>query len=909
MNFKNSILAACFLFAAPQLFAQSLLSEFKQKYPHKATFAELQKTITEWSNARDLSKEKGWKWLKRWEDYYAQRISPDGSFPPPAVYADAAGQVVALKEKSNTGSRGSGWMPVGPTDYAVELNPDDERGMGRINCIAFHPADTNTFWVGVAQGGVWKTTNHGDTWTPLTDDLPILRISDIAVDPNHPDTLYISVGDYAYMGVALHLDDRKRHSHFGLGVYKTTDGGQTWTPTGLSFQQTDFDFSLTRRVFIDAADSDHLLAAGTYGIRKSYDGGDTWTQILDSLISDIERDPSNPNVLYASSGYRVTLNLGASGIIKSTDFGETWTILPSGIPGTGQAQRTELAISSSNPNYVYAVSCNLNGGLFGIYRSTDAGATWNLQSNSPNILHWGDGTDGSTSGQGWYDLTIAVDPNNENRVFVGGINVWGSDDGGITWDGVSYYRNTYGQSIHADQHFFAWQPLNNKFFVCNDGGLYVTTDPQIGSWNDANNNPAYEWPANWQKISGKMQVNSFYRLGLSANNPDYIIAGTQDNSTFYHTPLSAQWRNMFGGDGMECMIHPDNPEKIYGSYQYGTLLGSDDGGFSTFWLTSGIDEDGEWTTPYLMHPNDPDVLYAGYGNVYQSLDEGWNWFPISSFPNVSGLGQPSPASALAVAPSNSDYIYVAKRIYHSVNEPMAFWRTKNNGTTWDNVTAGLPDSLYITYIAVDDADEKVVWATCSGFTDGVKVFKSTDAGDTWQNISANLPNLPVNCVITHHNTLNNAVYIATDIGVWYINDDSTSWTLYAENLPNVIVSELEIHAQTNKLYAATFGRGIWSSDLLDVPVVGENEVVVQHFEATVSPNPNDGNFNLRLTNPDNVQLHFEVIDVMGRVVFKNDKKMERESINQQLELSLPAGAYYLRVFGNGKSVVRKFVVE
>lgn len=889
------------VFSTLSVTAQSFLESPSSSGP--ATFSEFQRELDAWSRQGNVNGTKGWKWLKRWEDWNASRASPDGSLPDPALYAVEAQRIAAEKAAAAKTTTNDSWFPLGPNDYATPAYPAWEPGIGRINCIAFHPTDPATYWVGVAQGGVWKTVNQGQSWTPLTDNLPMLRVSDIAVNTANPDEMYISVGDYAYFGAGLLLDNRKRHTHYGLGVYKTTDGGSTWQPTGLSVSQTDYDFSLTRRVFIHPSNSQALVAAGTYGIQQSTDAGVTWTATHDSIIWDMERDPVNPQVLYASTGYRSSLQMGTVSILKSTDFGSTWTVLPSGIAGRGAVQRVELAVAPSDPNYVYALCAGMDAGFAGLYRSTDAGATWTLRSDSPNILTWDDGF--SAGGQGWYDLALLVHPTDRDLIYTGGINAWGSSDGGVTWDGVSYWVNLYGNSLHADQHQYAYNPLSGLYYVCNDGGLYATSQMVIGSWDHANNLPGYQWPTTWTKLSRGMQTTSFYRCGTSPGAPGNLIAGAQDNSTYFYNGTS--WLNVIGGDGMDCALHPTDALTFYGSSQYGYFEASNDGGLSTYGITWGIGETGEWTTPFLIHPSNPDMLYVAYGNVWKSTDAGSTWNPISNFPTVPATGQPNVSSALGVAKSDPNYLYVAKRIYHAYGEPSALWVTTNGGATWQDRSAGLPDSLYFTSIAVDGDAPATAYVTTGGFIPGTKVFKTTDAGQTWTNISSNLPNLPANCMVHDDLHPHNPLYVGMDVGVYYLNDTLGGWQLYATDLPNVIVSDLELDAPNQQLVAATFGRGLWGVALKDEVAVG---VAPPHapLHIQVVPNPNAGNFGVEFEG-NAAGLAVDVIDVMGRVVHHASVEPFLGRHRLEVKAALAPGHYYLRVMKDGKRWVQRVVVE
>ena len=863
----------------------------------------LEAAFDNWAAQRDLSQEKGWKWYARWLEEQAVRAGGDGSFGNQEPLFRAAVEKVAM-EQNRIAQRSPGWMPAGPDDYATIVTSYIIRGMGRINCITFHPTDPNTFWVGVAQGGIWKTTNSGESWLPLDNGLPILRISDIAVNPNNPDEMYVSVGDYAYLGVALDLDDRKRHTHYGIGVYKTTNGGQNWEPTGLTFDQTGRDGSLTRRVFVHPENGQRLVAAGLFGIRTSEDGGDTWATISDEMIWDIERHPTDPNTLYASTAYVRNLNAGTAGIWKSSDFGASWTELNTGIPPTNEVQRIELAISPSNPGYVYALACSRNRDFYGLYRTIDGGDSWELRSTSPNVLHWYGGDGGG--GQGTYDLTILVHPEDPERIYTGGINIWGSEDGGQNWRPASYWVGGGGrQSIHADQHFLAYNPLDNKYYGCNDGGVSRTDEIILGSEDAAQNINGYFFETDWEDIAGGMQISSFYRLGLSQANPGDLIAGTQDNSTWLKK--DGNWTGIIGGDGMEGLIHPENPNILYGSSQFGNISGSFDGGNTFYSLSNNIpagnEERAAWTTPFMLEPGNPDVFYVAYTNLYRS-EGGGTFQKLSNFP-VPGL----PTSSFAVSPADKDYIYLAHRIYHSLGQPSYMWRTRNGGNTWENVTEGLPEDLYFTYVIAGYDDPNQVWVTVGGFSEGMKVFRSDDGGDNWQNRSLNLPNIPVNCIVQDPNSLLNGVYIGTDIGVYYLNDDMDEWELYSDGLPNVIVSELEILSSEGKIYAATFGRGIWEGNTVDETV----DVDSPRFDvlsAKVSPNPNKGVFQLEMEGlPSAGTFQVEIVDIKGRRVLERREAATSSRFSGQYELELPYGMYFLRVTMGKQRKVVKLIVE
>ncbi len=279
------------------VFASSY-TQAQQFIQHKSgteqTFKEVQRQFNEWSKKTDLKNTPHWKYFKRWENDMSLHTDKTGEIADPSLYINEAVRVASEKNRSagSTFSAAS-WSPLGPFVLPGNLTGYMENGIGRINCIAFHPTLPSTYFAGVAQGGLWKTTNDGASWTPLTDALPITRISDITIDPNNTDVMYISVCDFEYIDVALDIDGRKRNTHYGLGVYKTTDGGLSWNPTGLSFQLTDGDASLIRKVLVNPSNSSQLVACGVNGMYTSANAGTSWTQVMDSLFWDLVQDPVN----------------------------------------------------------------------------------------------------------------------------------------------------------------------------------------------------------------------------------------------------------------------------------------------------------------------------------------------------------------------------------------------------------------------------------------------------------------------------------------------------------------------------------------------------------------------------------------------------------------------------------------
>lgn len=859
------------------------------------SFRQLQRDFYEWKKERPLQQVKGWKYFKRWEQETQLHTNGHGETEGIEAYLGEMVRVAGEKSASRSSFSPTPWTPVGPYNLPTNLTGYMENGMGRVNCVAFDPVNPAIFYVGVAQGGVWKTTNNGNTYTPLTDQLPITRVSDIAIDPTNPSTIYISVCDFEYVGVSLFTSGRKRHTHYGIGVYKSTDGGTTWAPTGLGFQLSNGDASLIRKIIVHPNNPSTVIACGVSGMYKSTNGGNTFTQVLDSLFWDMIQDPVNPNILYAATGWIKSANAGYANIYKSTNFGDTWTLLNTGIPARGFAQRVKLAQSPGNPSTLYALTVDTLGGLYGIYKSTNAGTTWNLQYNALNLLTYDEGT--ASGGQGNYDLGFAVAPNDPDIVYVGGINLWMSEDGAATFNPAGHWTTSYGPSIHADVHEIKIHPATGQFYICHDGGIYRTGTVIPETWNNLGNGVLFQ--TLWTNLSNGMNVTSFYRLSSSKTTTAELAAGAQDNATFYFD--GTQWQTVLGGDGMDNVFDTTATGTFIASSQFGNFALTNDGGSIFNFINPNINnENAEWTTPIIAAPdNNQTVYYCGYENVVFSNDGGNTWAstaPLPPPPNFYG----SELNAIAVSPVNANVIWAARRVRYEFFNPGAVFRSSNGGNSWTNVTPGIPDSLFYTYLEADQFSAGTAYISMAGFTAGQKVYKTINNGNAWTNISYNLPNLPVNCIrqIPGRNDL----IAATDIGVYLLPGGSTTWIPVSQGLPNVIVSDIEFNPAINKAYISTFGRGIWETDLSVLSGLAKPAEVLLDF--LLQPTINRGQFEIKLSDGSARPVQVEIIDIHGRPV----ERMQTTGGNIQVAVQLPGGQYFARVRQGDRMGTQRFTV-
>jgi hypothetical protein len=704
-------------------------------------------------NGKEL-KAAGWKQFLRWHyEMEGQVNKSDGSFPDKTAQ-EIYNEYIKNHQFQKT-SVSANWTSIGP-----DLSDGGYAGIGRINNIAFHPNDNNTWWIAAPAGGVWLTTDNGQNWTCLTDENGVLGVSDIAIpsDYSSSQTIYIATGD------------RNAWHNRSIGVLKSTDAGTTWNPTDIQFALADFQ--IVSRLLMDPNNDQTILAATSSGLFKTTNGGSNWSnQLSEEYFIDMEYKPGDFNTLYGSTT--------DGEIWISSNGGADWSLSHS------QGDRIELAVSPADPNVVYAIAANGAGGLFGVYQSTNSGNNFNMvfNGNDLNLLHWN--ADGSGSGgQGWYDLAIAVSLTDPNLLLVGGVNTWRSTNGGVSWSIVNHWWGDGVQAVHADKHMLKYRS-NGDLFECNDGGVYVSNNDGT-SWVD--------------KTDG-IVISQIYKLGVSQTVPNETIIGLQDNGTKLFS--NGSWADVRGGDGMECLIDYTNTDVQYATVYYGDIRRTINHWNSSVPVTPTAAGDGAWVTPFIFSPTNNETIYAGYANVWKTTDRGNSWTEISSMNSGSKL------RSLAIAPSNDQVVYAA--------DQNKIWKTTNDGGSWVEVTSNLPvSSTNITSIAVKDNDPNTLWVSLSGYNSH-GVYSSTDGGNTWMNLSEGLPELPVYNIIQNKQSIVAVhLYVATELGVYFKNG-TNDWVPFNEGLPNVRSSELEIYYATNpdnsRLRLSTFGRGLWETTL------------------------------------------------------------------------------------------------
>jgi photosystem II stability/assembly factor-like uncharacterized protein len=757
--------------------------------------------------------------FKRWEYFIEPRVYPTGKLPKSNCLVEALDEYNKLHHANHIQSRSKKWVSLEPQE-GFPFNGYT----GRINCLAFHPTDTNIIYIGAPAGGLWKSLDGGLSWNVLTDQIPSIGVSEIVVNPIDPQIIYIATGD---RDAANFISNP-----YSYGILKSIDGGLTWDTTGLQYMLTN-QMSVAR-IIIHPKNPNILMAAlksdiANYkGIWRTEDGGKTWTNVSGGAKYDVEFHPTNPDIVY-TSGYK--------NIQKSVDGGKTWNVINSSdLPPVSEITSSKIAVTPAAPDNVYVEYIALDGNTYGLYKSTDTGKSW-TKINSLVL-----------STQGGYDFDIAVSSVDTNFIVTGGQNLYVSSNGGKD--------NTLRNAGHLDHHGFYFRPGTNSLYDCNDGGLYK-------SYNKVNS---------WINLNKGLNIYQYYRLGCSQMSEDFILTGAQDNGTLSHR--LPNWQQVLGADGMECAIDPFDDQFYYISYQYGNFVG---GGFasSIFRSPPGAGSTNyAWVAPFLIHPKNSQTLFAGGKDIYISKNKGANWINYSTDLTKNDPVGGGFLRGMAISESNPDQLMYAISY-------VVVYKTNDGGKNWKTVTSNLPtsagclDCSALSSILIHPENPDTVWVTMSGYSQHNKVYQSNDGGASWFNISGTLPAVPVNTIVYEKDN-DDALYIGTDIGVFFRNNKSSDWEPFMEGMPRVPVQELEIVEPFHKIRAATFGRGLWEASLEDVHV-NVKSVANSLNNMVLYPNPNNNHITIEMREVKE-KMEIVFIDANGIEVFRHKLNNSTEEI-------------------------------
>ncbi|MBL0042589.1 MAG: tandem-95 repeat protein [Xanthomonadales bacterium] len=742
-------------------------------------------------------------------------------------------------------------FPAGRAPTAVTWTEKGPGNIGgRTRAIAFDPVTPNTMYVGGVAGGVFKSTDGGNSWAPIGDLMANLAVSQIVVDRTNGNRIWAGTGEGMF-----NVDAQR-----GAGIFLSTDGGATWNQLA-STNVTNFQ--RVNDLIQSPNDANTLYAATRIGVFVSTDSGTSWTAFTETqghvggcfdLSARPGSGPADTVLAACGSFYSASFAKPTSALYRNTNARGGGTFAAVIAAAAGQA-RASVSYAPSDNTYAYAVfACSSSGavacgsfedGVYKVFRSIDGGATWTTRFTNdfsanfnPPGYQWGNlifsnpvsAINGSIYGQGWYDNTLAVHPTNRDQIFAGGIDLFRSDDGGATWGGLSYWwldpvadEQYYA---HADHHKYIFHPGYNgttetRFFIGNDGGIQQASDAHtaVRAQSKTAFNPSVYGDlrsATWNNQNLSLGITQFYHGDIYPNGTTYF-GGTQDNGTNRGTDAAGLngWTEILGGDGGYVAVNPSNTNQLFAENYDISIQRSDDGGATWANKITGITDSFQFINPFVMDPNTATRLWTGGQRLWRTANSGDSWTAASASVNAACAGQIF--SAHAIAPGNSDRALSGTDcgfIYRSSSA------TTTVGTTvWSGVQ---PRTGYVSSFAFDPANSLIAYATYATFT-GSHVWKTTDGGATWSAIDGvgvnALPDIPAHSVLVDPRSAS-TLWVGTDLGVFVTLDGGANWARENTGFANVFTEHLDLHqvdASNWKLYAFTHGRGVFATTLTSTP--------------------------------------------------------------------------------------------
>ncbi|MCP5052190.1 MAG: glycosyl hydrolase [bacterium] len=766
---------------------------------------------------------------------------------------------------------------------------------GRVTDIEGYGNDPYKFLLASASGGLWLTTNNATTWTPIFDHESSITIGDIAVSQTDPDLIWVGSGE----------ENSSRSSYAGSGVFKSTDGGKSWTNMGLAETQH------IGHVLIDPSDNNVVYVAALghlytdneeRGLYKTSDGGKTWEKVLyispKTGIVDVVMHPKNRNVLYAAAWQRERKAWNfveggpESAIYKSSDAGKTWKKAVNGFPQTKHTGRIGLAVSPSSPDVVYAYLDNqepkpakkdakkgndANTNLFNtnikgaeVYRSNDSGESW-----AKTHDHY---LDGIVFTYGYYFGVVRVAPDNPDVVYIQGVPLMKSSDGGKTFKNISSQGGIYGVGgVHADMQALWIDPKNPKrLLLGNDGGFNISYD-EGGSWQKINNIP----------------LAQCYTINYDNQKPYRVYTGLQDNgvnvgpSNFSRKQRKDSWQMILGGDGAFVQAQTNDPNTVFAEFQFGYLFRIN---IKTQYPKSIRPKPKDkkspyrfnWLSPFFVSPHNPLTLYIGANKVLKSVDRGEHWVEVSPDltlqKNTDGDVPYATIVSLDESPLSPGMLYAG-------TDDGNLWLKKGDLSQWQKINNGLPVK-WVTRVVASKFKKERVYVTLTGYRDDdfqTYVYRSDDFGGTWTSIKANLPEEPVN-VIREDTENQDILYLGTDLGIYVSLDRGKSWHSLKNNLPTNAVYDLRVHPREKELIIGTHGRGVFilpvadlqkmTAKMLETPLhIFKEPKVEWSFSFMGPPSPPKVHFSFYSNSADDVQ--WSIADAAGNPVYATKEKAEK----------------------------------
>ena len=709
----------------------------------------------------------------RYEDFLRRR-EPRNKTLAPDVRARAIDALARSQSKLREANQAEQpqWTQKGPLQIG-----------GRIKNIVVDPTNNSTIYIAAAAGGVWKSTDAGESWNPMMDFTNAIAMGALCMDPKDPKTIYAGTGEQV-RGGSIYL---------GAGLMKSTNAGATWSVAGLTSVGS---FS---RVFIHPKQPSLMMASAMNadaGVWKSTDGGSSWNRVLKGQAYDMSMDPTDP--------LRWVVAMPDDGLMFTFDGGQTWEARNNGI--NGSIGRSSVMIAPSDPSVLYAL-VELDG-LAAIAKTTNGGERWTITYRDAQGCFFS-GSCSPSSSQAFYDNLLTIDPRDANHVIAGGIDLWMTRNGGTSWQNVTngYADGDGANTPHVDQHCITFDPVDdNIVYAGNDGGMMKSTNGG----------------ASWTAINNGLAVTQFYAFDVDRTARERMFGGTQDNGTLGTYEGIVDWERIWGGDGMVTLVDPSDGNIVYCTNPNGSIVRLDFARQSARGIMTGINtnESAEWVAPIAIDPFNASAMWTGRQRVYFTENKGDVW--SASSPQFAGN-----VSAITCSPADEEVIWAGGAMGD-------VWVTTDYGMKWMEVSGNQLSMLYVSDIACDNENKNIAWVTYSTYGTS-QVWRTSDMGKTWEPRWAGMPDLPVNSIELHPDD-NNIVFVGTDVGVFVSFDAGGSWMPYGKGLPRSPVLDLRIDPTYGYVRAATHGRSIWETSLLSVrpseplvtsPVGGEHLIGLQ----------------------------------------------------------------------------------
>ncbi|HET56431.1 MAG TPA: T9SS type A sorting domain-containing protein [Ignavibacteria bacterium] len=800
----------------------------------------------------------------------AQRAYPDKDIPTDKFYS-AFQQKKLRVNKVQTDKK---WKAIGPKNFG-----------GRTISIAIDPNNHNTVYAGSAGGGLWRSVTAGvgaEAWEYISTGFPVHGVGAIAINPENSFEIFIGTGEvYNYGNTLGGVAIRETRGSYGIGILKTTDGGETWIKSlDWSYNQQTAVLSLK----IDPVNPSIIWAGTSEGTFKSTNSGEDWIQVNDVVMTtDILINPVNTDIVYTACG---NLFSPGHGIYRTNDGGDNWEKLASGLPSTFGGKAL-LDIYKDDPDIIFA---SIGGGFSSndpnwLCKTSDGGDTWQIVTTTQYASY-----------QGWFSHFVVINQNNPDELLVAGIDMWKSTNGGNNITRKSDWRAWYfGQTYagepegppnysHADHHAFAVHPTDpNIVFLANDGGVFVTED--FGETFEGRN--------------GGYQTLQFYGgFSVAQDDSNFAMGGMQDNATAIYLGEDS-WYRVIGGDGGWTAIN-ELDGYIYGSSQYLRIYRSADLFQNSFDYVIPSSNNPSFIAPYVVGYQNPMIMYAASQKIHKSTNGGDTWFNTASNQTISN----NRAVSLAVSPYSDDVVFVG---YAPVNSPAQIFRTLDGGNNWEDISGDLPDR-YPMDIAFDLQNEMNVYVVFSGF--GIShAFRSSDIGDTWIDIGDGLPDVPTTTIAVHpYNS--KILYVGNDLGIYVSFDQGNTWSEFNTGLPDGVLSmDLSFSTANDVMRLATHGSGVFESKLLNEPITSVNDNDLKNNFSLMQnyPNPFNPSTKIEYNIPSNGYVSLKVFDTLGQTIetLVNEYQSAGNYVVDFSGENFASGIYIYQLRYNHKQLTRK----